>query len=419
MILNHLSLTNFRNFARLDMDLPSGSILLVGDNAQGKTSLLESIYLLATFTSFHATSDKQLIHFLAAKERISVARIVGDFQIESGGGDEKFAEFKPHNIEVRLIQEPNGVNGTTRFRKEILLDGVKKKISEVTGFFKAVLFLPQMLRMIEGAPEERRRYLNLSISQVIPNYVDVLGNYRRALGQRNALLKRLFERNGDAAELTYWDEQLSEFGAQLIFFRIMALKSLERWAAQYHEELTHGSEVLRFNYVPSYDPYLKTKNQYALPIDTPIDRSGIALEDIREGLLEALIKLRNKEIQRGSTTIGPHRDEVRFLSNGIDLGVYGSRGQARTAVLSLKLAEVSWIKEKSGVWPVLLLDEVLAELDKKHRDDLIRNIVQANQSLITTTDIDLFEKDYVENIKQWKIEGGRIIESDADGLSRD
>jgi len=145
MYLTHLSLTNFRNFARLDADLPTGTLVLVGSNAQGKTSLLEAIYLLSTFTSFHADHDRQLIHFLTAREPLAVARIVADYW--RGGRD--------HRLEVRIIQEQNGFNGSARLRKEVLLDGVKQKLGDVVGHFNAVLFLPQMLNIIDGSPENR------------------------------------------------------------------------------------------------------------------------------------------------------------------------------------------------------------------------------------------------------------------------
>jgi DNA replication and repair protein RecF len=411
MLITHLSLTNFRNFARLDVELPGGSILLVGDNAQGKTSLLEAIYFLTAFTSFQATNDKQLINFFAGEERLSVARIVGDFYMESDFGDLNVIRKGSHNIEVRLIKELNGNNGSGRLRKEVLLDGVKRKITEITGLIKAVLFLPQMLRMIEGVPEDRRKYLDLSISQVIPDYASLLGNYRRILSQRNALLKRLFERRGDPAELAYWDEQLSMFGAYLIYYRIHALKSLEQWASKYHDELTRGDEVLRLNYLPAYEPYQVNTSQFALPLNAQIDRSRITVEEIQQGMMAALGVLHETEIRRGVTTIGPHRDEIRFLSNGIDLGIYGSRGQARTAVLSLKLAEVSWIKEKSGILPILMLDEVLAELDTKRREDLLKHVLKTEQSLVTTTDLELFEKDFVQNVRMWEIRDGRILET--------
>ena len=398
MHLTHLSLTNFRNFTRLDMDVPGGTVLLVGNNAQGKTSLLEAIYFLATMVSFHASSERQLINFIEARQNLAVGRIVADFS----RGD------KSHRMEVRIIQEANGLNGGAHLRKEVLLDGLKRKSGEAVGQFNAVLFLPQMMGMIEGAPEERRRYLNLALSQVISYYSVALSEYNKALGQRNALLKQLYERQGDPSQLDYWDDQLVTSGAQLIHARIRAVQELERLAARTHRELTHGSEVLRLSYQPAYDPLPQSPGQFALPLDAPVDRSGISQEQIRKGFAESLAKLRSEEIARGVTTIGPHRDELRFLSNGIDLGTYGSRGQARTAILALKIAEVAWMHTKSGHWPVLLLDEVLAELDTQRRLDLLERLTQAEQVLLATTDLDLFAAEFVQKAAVWQVEGGRV-----------
>jgi DNA replication and repair protein RecF len=402
MYLTHLSLTNFRNFTRLDLDVPKGSILLVGDNAQGKTSLLEAVYYLATLVSFHASSDRQLINFIEARQPLAVARIVADF---SRGTNR-------HHLEIRLIQESNGqtsLNGnSTHVRKEVLLDGVKCKASAAVGQFNAVLFLPQMLGVIEGSPEERRRYLNLALAQVIAHYPAALSEYTKALSQRNALLKLLNERQGDPAQLDYWDEQIVSNGAQLIYARIHAVQELERLAVRTHRELTRGAEVLRLNYQPSYDPFPVQPGQYALPLDSPVDRSGLTLEGIQQGFAENLNKLRPEEIARGVTTIGPHRDELRFLANGIDLGTYGSRGQVRTALLSLKIAEVGWMHHKSGQWPVLLLDEVLAELDANRRQDLLERLTQSEQALLTTTDLDLFSSEFVERATRWSVHEGRL-----------
>lgn len=399
MYLTHLSLTNFRNFTRLDIDIPRGPLLLVGSNAQGKTSLLEAIYYLATFISFHAGSDKELINFLASREPLAVTRIVADFQ----------RGVARRRIEVRVIQEPNGYNGP-RVRKEVLLDGVKQKISDVVGVFNAVLFLPQMLRIVEGSPEERRRYLNLAIAQIRPQYAQALVEYNRILSQRNALLKQLAERNGDLNQLSFWDEQLAATGSLLILARIQALKELEHLGASLHQELTRGQEVLRLIYQPSFDPLPVQPNQFRLPLDAPVDRSVLPLDKIRLSLLEYLIRLRSEDINRGITTTGPHRDEFRFLANGIDLGVYGSRGQVRTAMLSLKLAEVAWMKEKTHEWPVLLLDEVLAELDDQRRQDLLDRLVQSEQSFLTTTDLDLFNNAFISQAQLWSVQMGRLQE---------
>jgi DNA replication and repair protein RecF len=397
--LTHLSLTNFRNFTRLDMEVPSGPVLLVGDNAQGKTSLLEAVYYLATFASFHASNERQLINLLATRESLAVGRIVAGFEREGSN----------HRLEVRLIQEPNG--GVLRLRKEILLDGAKQKASDVVGHFNAVLFLPQMLAVIEGAPEERRRYLNLALAQVIPHYSAALSGYNRSLTQRNALLKQLNERGGSPTQLDYWDEQLVAFGAQLLHARIRAVQELERLSARIHAELTRGEEVLRFKYQPAYDPLTPPPGQFSLPFDAPIDRTKFSLAEIQDGFLERLVQLRYDEISRGVTLSGPHRDELRLLSNGIDLGYYGSRGQVRTAILSLKLAEVAWMKDKTGQWPVLLLDEVLAELDRQRRGDLLARLSESEQSLMTTTDLDLFAPEFVRQAVLWQVRAGRVEET--------
>lgn len=399
MRLTHLSLTNFRNFTRLDMDVPGGTVLVVGDNAQGKTSLLEAVYYLATLDSFHASHDRQLIHFLAAREPLAVARIVAGFQ-RAG---------KQHRLEVRIIQESNGFNGTTHVRKEVLLDEVKLKASQAVGQFKAVLFLPQMLRVVDGAPDERRRYLNLVLMQVLNHYAEALSEYNKALSQRNALLKQLAERQGDEDQLDYWDNLLAASGAELIQARIRAVHDLERLAARFHRELTASTEVLRLNYQPAYDPLPQVPGQYLLPVDAPVDRSGISLEQIRQGFKTRLVQVRVEEIARGITTIGPHRDELRFLSNRVDLGDFGSRGQVRTAMLALKLAEVDWIKDKTGHDPVLLLDEVLAELDTHRRADLLARLASVDQSLLTTTDLDLFDPAFVRNATLWQVAGGRLV----------
>lgn len=408
MYLKHLSLTNFRNFTRLDIDVPRRAVLLVGDNAQGKTSILEAIYFLAALTSFQTNADRQMVNFLEARNSPAVGRIVGEFVRGN----------RTHKLEVRLILEPTGINGQ-RLRKEILLDGVKKQASDAVGRFSAVVFVPQMSQIIEGGPDERRRYLNLALAQAVPAYAGVLSDYTKALEQRNALLKILNERagaalrpegvsKGNADQLEVWDETLSRLGAQIILWRIAAVQELEKEAAQTHVKLTHGHEVLRLAYEPSYDPLPKI----ALKLDAPVDRSSVELKDIQRGFLDRLRAARFEEIARGMTTIGPHRDELRFLANKIDLGDYGSRGQIRTALLSLKLAEVAWIKARTGQWPVILLDEVMAELDLSRRADLLTYLGETEQSLLTATDLKMFAPAFVEEAKVWHVKNGKVDQGD-------
>jgi len=399
MYLKHLSLTNFRNFTRLDIDIPKRVVLLTGANAQGKTSVLEAIYFLAAFTSFQTHTDRQLIHFDEAKKStLAVTRLVAEYQ----RGKSK------HRLEARLILEPMGVLNGQRLRKEILLDGVKKPVNEAIGHFNAVIFVPQMSQIIEGAPEDRRRYLNLALAQSTRAYAGVLSEYNQAITQRNALLKTLGERGGNGDQLEVWDDALTRLGAQIILWRIEAVQQIERLASRVHHDLTHGTEVLRLSYEPAFDPLPKPNGQLSLKVDTVIDRSGVKLDDIQNGFRTRLRELRNEEISRGVTTIGPHRDELHFIANNIDLGDYGSRGQVRTALLALKLAEVNWMKERTGEWPVILLDEVMAELDLQRRADLLQYVGESEQVLFTTTDLNLFAPGFVEKAEVWKVYEGKV-----------
>jgi DNA replication and repair protein RecF len=397
MYLRHLSLTNFRNFTRLDMDIPQRVVLLTGANAQGKTSVLEAIYFLAAFTSFQTHADRQIINFHEAKNSLAVTRLVADYQ----------KSRSRHRLEVRLILEPTGINGQ-RLRKEILLDGVKRSSNDAVGHFNAVIFVPQMSQIIEGAPEDRRRYLNLALAQSTPAYARIWSEYNQALTQRNALLKLLGERGGSSDQLDVWDEALTRLGAQIILWRIEAIQQIERLASRVHHELTHGSEILRLAYDPAFDPLMKPNRQMGLKIDTVMDRSRLELDEIQNGFRLRLRELRGEEIARGVTTIGPHRDDLRFLANHIDLGNYGSRGQVRTALLALKLAEVSWMKDRTGEWPVILLDEVMAELDLQRRADLLQYIGESEQVLCTTTDLNLFTPEFAAQAEIWRVESGKI-----------
>jgi DNA replication and repair protein RecF len=205
-----------------------------------------------------------------------------------------------------------------------------------------------------------------------------------------------------------WDEALTRLGSQIILWRIEAVGQIERLASRVHHELTHGSESLRLAYDPAFDPLPGPDRQLGLKMDTVIDRSGLDLKDIQASFRARLRDLRPEEIARGVTTIGPHRDELRFIANKVDLGEYGSRGQVRTALLALKLAEVTWMKERTGEWPVILLDEVMAELDRQRRADLLKYVSGSEQVLFTTTDLNLFAPEFVENAEVWRVEGGRV-----------
>jgi DNA replication and repair protein RecF len=270
------------------------------------------------------------------------------------------------------------------------------------------MFLPQDMYVIEGPPSERRRTLNDALSQADPTYADALSEYRKVLPQRNALLKQLQERNGDPDELSFWDEQLCEYAASLVRARALALSELENLAEPIHQDLTRGVETLRLKYLPSYHPALSPEGQIDLPMETAVDLTSIGRDAIRSGLSTTLERTRQDEIARGMTLIGPHRDDFGFLANGIDLRLYGSRGQNRTAMLSLKLAQVDWLQQRTREIPVLLLDEVLSELDTERREDLLTRVDAAQQAILTAADLGMFHEDFCKKATTWQIVGGTV-----------
>ncbi len=400
MRLTHLSLTNFRTFSRLDLDIPGGIIVLAGDNAQGKTSLLEAVYFLAAFTSFQTSQDTQVVSFSTRQDDIPVARIVADF--EKGG--------KNSTLEIRLIlQKSTSANGdsTHRLRKDILWNGMKKPATQVIGEFNAVVFIPQMTRFIDNGPEERRRYLNMTLCQVISGYADDLTKYKQALTRRNALLKLLAEQGGDPGQLDYWDGLIANIGARMMLSRQKAVNEIEILAAPVHSRLTSQTEFLEISYQPAFDPSIgKPINNSFLTSDKKL--LEYSANQLEESFLQRLQSTRRQDIQRGVTQIGPHRDDLRFSVNNQNLADYGSRGQVRTALQSLKLGEMQWMSEKTGELPVLLLDETLAELDEHRRFGLLETISSYEQALLTTTDLDLFTPDFRQGSRLWRITSGSV-----------
>ncbi|MGB2894863.1 MAG: DNA replication/repair protein RecF [Anaerolineales bacterium] len=398
MHLKRVSLTNFRNFIRLETDFPAGSTILVGANGQGKTSLLEAIYYLTGAASFHTASDRHLINFLALEESMPFARLVAEVE----------SQERIQRIEIRILIESNSHSREGRVRKEVLVNGVKRRMRELASSFNAVLFLPQDMKIIEGAPGDRRHFLNSSIAQADSTYAAALSEYQKVLTQRNALLKKSQEGRGLLGQLTFWDEQLCDLAASLIRGRALALRELDQLAAPIHLELTRKKETLQLDYQPSYDPAPQPDGQLGLPIDAVLDHTGISREEIRKGMLETLERNRGDELARGLTIQGPHRDDFRPRSNGIDLRLYGSRGQNRTAMLAMKLAEIEWLKQRTGEWPILLLDEVLAELDIDHREDILSHISSATQSILTAADLSMFTKPFQQHATIWQIDAGTI-----------
>jgi len=398
MNIKHLSLTNFRVFNRLELDFSSKLNMIVGRNAEGKTSILEGIHLLSLLTSPIAGNDRQMVNFLSLEDEIPVGRIVAI--IEKAG--------KQHSIEVRLIIG-NAQNGRSRLRKEILIDNVKRKLLDSVGIFNSVIFLPQMTRIIEDGPDERRKYFDRTLSQAFLVYVRALSKYNQAITRRNALLKQLFEQGGNRDQLAYWDNLIAENGALIILLRQNAVRSMNIQMLFHHDQLTNGDEKIKLVYQPSLMVREKNRGQNLIkPLQS--DSVILGVDQIKEYFLKKLEEIQDEEVRRGVTTIGPHRDDLRFFSNDLDLSIYGSRGQIRTAVMTLKLAELHWLKEKTGETPVLLLDETLAELDFHRRQNLMNVLEKNSQSIMTTTDLNLFDGSFTEKSKIWHIQGGKIKE---------
>jgi DNA replication and repair protein RecF len=398
MRLTHLSLTNFRNFVRLETDIPGGITLITGDNAQGKTSLLEAVHYISGAHSPHAVNDRQLINFLALDDNPPVCRLVAELQRTD----------RLQRIEIRLVLEPAMPGSEARLRKEILINGVRRRVSDLAGIMTSVMFLPQDMRVIEGAPGERRRHLDTSLCQADRLYAQALADYAKVLSQRNALLKQLQERNG-GDELDFWDDRLVDLAATLMRSRAGALAELELAAEPIHRALTDGQEGLRLVYDPAHDPAKSSPGQLGLPLEAAFDWHTVTRQDLVQGLRARLKAMRREEISRGMTLIGPHRDDIVFRAAGLDLRTYGSRGQNRTAMLALKLAEIEWLERRTGEHPVLLLDEVLAELDVPRRERLLTSVAAARQALLTSADRAMFSENFCRQATIWQIDAGRLL----------
>ncbi len=384
MRLTHLSLHNFRNYVRLDLDLPDGVTVLLGDNAQGKTNLLEAIYYLATTRSPHAGADRELVNWLAAEEEpLPYARLVGRVARDTSD----------LTIEITLTQQPNNGN---RYRKQIRLNGVPRRAMDLLGQLNVVLFLPEDIALVSGPPSLRRRYLDAMLCQIDPPYCRALSRYNQIVTQRNALLRDLRERGGDPSQLAFWDERLVEHGTYLVTRRREALVTLDELARVVHDELTDGVERLRLDYLPSVE----------IQGQEGTSAVGTAFQ-------AQLRTLRQREIAAGMTLLGPHRDEVRFSINDADAGVYGSRGQQRTVALALKLAEVDMMRRETAHDPVLLLDDVLSELDTHRRRFLVHWLASSGgpqQAIVTTTDLHTLPEMFLQHCQLWRVQMGRLSE---------
>jgi DNA replication and repair protein RecF len=387
MYLSHLALTDFRNFKQLELPLGPGMFLFHGENAQGKTNLLESVTMLTTAHSFHTTSDREVMNWDSTEHltrlRSKAVRSDGPIGIE-------IVIFDPVAAQPGAIPPTPG-SAERSMRKRIKVNGVVKKSLDLFGLVTIVLFAPTDLSLVDGAPEERRRFLDRCLCQMHAPYCQALLKYRKIVTQRSALLKRIRENQEDPNMLDYLDEKLTELANLLMYERLRMVEALNNEVGELQASLSGGKERLEIAYRPS------------LRVD-PAWNTMEALEQYRVQLREA----RRREIHQGVCTLGPHRDDLEFLVNGVNMLSYGSRGQQRTVALSAKLAELSYLRKRTGEEPILLLDDVFSELDLQRRAYLLRQVLHHEQVLMTTTDFSGFPPEILEQAHQHRVVQGTL-----------
>ncbi len=388
MRLTRLSLTRFRNYERLDLELGPGVLLLQGRNAQGKTNLLEAIHFLATGTSSRADTDRELVSWMHEPAGSPVA---ARLEAELSGSEAE-------SVDVAMIQEgPNA-----GLRKIVWINGAKRAWREFPGHVRAVLFMPQDVDLVAGPPAGRRRYLDGALSQLDGSYARDIAAYYRALRQRNYLLKRLRDRGTDDRQLDVWDDRLAGPGAALVARRWEATQAWDAQAKPLHLALTQKTEEFRLRYSSVLAAVSRDWN--SPPPEAEPHEFRRVLRDRRSG-----------DIQRGATSVGPHRDDLRFLvgppsgrSDPIDLTVFGSRGQQRTAALALKLAEAEHLRSARKTEPILLLDDVMSELDPERRRSLLNIVEGWEQVIVTATELSPFPDRFLEQSTLLQVEQGSI-----------
>lgn len=365
MRVNRLTLKNFRNYTQLSLDFTQNINVFIGENAQGKTNILEAIYFSAMGHSHRTYNEQEMVQWNQEESLIDLA-------------------FLRHNVENRLIFKLK-----SKQNKEIKLNDGAIKPREIIGCFNAVLFSPEDLLLIKGAPAGRRRFLDGEISQASPGYYHRLLQYNRIINQRNHLLKKIKESRTGLDMLETWDDQTAKAAAYLVVKRQEAVKKLAMLANLMHRRITDSKENLGLIY------YCHEMGQ-------------VFPENLTAWYKQKLTDIRNADIVKGSTGVGPHRDDLILTVNGINLRTFGSQGQQRTGILALKLAELEFIKSETGEYPVLLLDDVMSELDISRREQLINFIRDKIQTFITATDEKYFPTQKFG--RYYRVEKGTVME---------
>ncbi|MEX2461542.1 MAG: DNA replication/repair protein RecF [Paenibacillaceae bacterium] len=368
MFLKRLALQNYRNIEKFDLHLDHKVNIFVGPNAQGKTNILEAIYVLALTKSHRTNQDKELIRWNEPQT------------ILHGEVEKKYGVNQLH-----LVISQQG--------KKAKINGLEqKKLSQFVGMMNVVLFAPEDLEIVKGAPGTRRRFLDMEIGQVHPSYLHDIMQYQKILVQRNNYLKQLsLQKMVNIEMLDVWNEQLVSYGVKIIKKRQNFIKKLQIWAERVHSGITNQREIMTIQYAPSYD------------LQGSEDETVLF-----EQFMLKLKQVKDQEIKRGITLVGPHRDDMFFYINGKEVQQYGSQGQQRTTALSLKLAELELIQEEVGEYPILLLDDVLSELDQYRQTQLIETFQNKVQTFITTTGIESVNLSKLSDAAIFQVRNGSI-----------
>ena len=392
MHLSHLSLKDFRNYDELDLTLGTGLFLFQGENAQGKTNLLEAVAMLATSNSFHASSDRELVNWHSSEH---VMRIVATVERHNQKVNVEIVIFDPTQQErlSSVEREFQFTPSHDRQRKHIKINGVPKRAIDLIGQVTVVLFSPNDLSLVDGSPEERRRFLDRALCQMQPHYCQALQKYRKIVAQRSALLKRIRENQEDPRMLDFLDEKLTELATMITFERRRMVASLNQHVDELQAIISGGREHLTIVYRPSF-------------VIEPTWDTLETLQNFRTQLLDA----RRKEIRQGVCLLGPHRDDLEFLVNDVNMLIYGSRGQQRTVALASKLGELAFMRAETGEEPILLLDDVFSELDFSRKEYLLRQVLKHEQVLITATDFANFPGEILARAHQYRVANGEVIQ---------
>ncbi len=368
MFLTHLSLKNYRNYKSEEIEFTNNVNVILGENAQGKTNMMEAIYVLAMAKSHRTTNDKELIRW-----EEEYAKIEGRAMKRNGP------------LSLQLIISKKGKKARSNHIEQ-------PKLSQYVGNINVVMFAPEDLNLVKGSPQVRRRFIDMEIGQISTVYMHDLSQYQKILQQRNHYLKLLQARqHNDETVLDVLTEQLIELAAKITLKRYEFLQLLQKWAEPIHYEISRGLEKLQIKYHPSVDVSEKME-----------------LSRIIEAYSEKFDKIKEKEINRGMTLAGPHRDDISFDVNEKDVQTFGSQGQQRTTALSIKLAEIELIFSEIGDYPILLLDDVLSELDDFRQTHLLNTIRQKVQTFVTTTSIDGIEHDVIKEAAIYNVRSGHI-----------